>query len=100
MLQWSLGAEKVFTPDGVLNNGLQTLLLLFLFLYYIIWYCLEILMAWKVISDFLGINFGLGIFRILFEALGIFWGFYFGPHLIIPVTSNPEYPRAPAPGGL
>ena len=57
-------------------------------------------MAWKVISDFLGINFGLGIFRILFEALGIFLGFYFGPHLIIPVTSNAEYPRAPAPEGL
>ena len=28
---------------------------------------------------------------VLFEALEIFWGFDFSPHLIIPVTWNPEY---------
>jgi len=33
--------------------------------------------------DFLG---------VLLEALGIFWGFAFCPHSIIPVTRNPEYP--------
>ena len=33
-----MDVEKVFTPDGVLNNRLQTLLLLFLFfvLYYLV----------------------------------------------------------------
>ena len=39
-----------------------------------------------------GLNFGPGIFGVLFEALGIFLDFDFCPHLIIPVTWNPEYP--------
>ena len=37
---------------------------------------------------------------VLFEALGIFWGFDFSPHSIIIVTRNPEYPPPPAPLGL
>ena len=36
---------------------------------------------------------------VLFEALGIFWGFDFSPHSIIIVTWNPEYPP-PRPPGL
>ena len=39
-----------------------------------------------------GLNFGPGILGVLFEALGIFLDFDFCPHLIIPVTWNPEYP--------
>ena len=40
--------------------------------------------------DFFGINFLPGIFlQVLVEALGILFGFYFCPHLIIPVTWNP-----------
>ena len=100
MLQWSLGAEKVFTPDGVLNNGLQTLLLLFLF--FVLYYLILSGNFNGLESDiwFFGDKFWSGDFLDMFEALGIFGGFYFGPHLIIPVTSNPEYPQAPAPGGL
>lgn len=38
-----------------------------------------------------GLIFGPRIFfGGLLEALGVFWGFDFCPHLIIPV--NPEYP--------
>ena len=36
-----------------------------------------------------------GIFWVLFEALGIFLGFKFCPHSIIPVTWNPEYSPPP-----
>ena len=35
---------------------------------------------------FWGINFGPAIFWVLFEAQGIFLGFDFCPHSIIPVT--------------
>ena len=35
---------------------------------------------------FWGINFGAAIFWVLFEAQGIFLGFDFCPHSIIPVT--------------
>ena len=38
---------------------------------------------------------GMGFLGILFEALGIFLGFDFCPHSIIPVTWNPEYPMPP-----
>ena len=41
---------------------------------------------------FWGINFGPKFFWVLFEAQGILGGFDFCPHLIIPVTWNPEYP--------
>ena len=34
---------------------------------------------------FWGYNVGPGIFGVLFEALGIFWGLHFCPHSIIPV---------------
>ena len=39
-----------------------------------------------------GVNFWSRDFLGSLEALGIFWGFDFCPHLIIPVTGNPEYP--------
>ena len=61
---------------------------------YIIWCCLDIFMAWKFC------NFGPGIFLVLFEAQRTFFGFYFCPHSIIPVTWNPEYPLLGATGIL
>ena len=43
---------------------------------------------------FFGVNFWSRDFLgILLEALRIFLGFDFCPHLIIPVTWNPEYPQ-------
>ena len=42
--------------------------------------------------DFFLLNFGLGVFWVLFEALGIFLRFDFCPLSITPVTWNPEYP--------
>ena len=44
--------------------------------------------------NFEGLNFGQRIFfLVLVEALGIFWGFDFYPHSIIPATWNPECPQ-------
>ena len=40
-------------------------------------------------------KFGMEFLMVLLEALGIFLGFDFCPHLIIPVTWNPEYPPPP-----
>ena len=40
-------------------------------------------------------KFGMEFLMVLLEALGIFLGFDFCPHLIIPVTWNPEYPPSP-----
>ena len=45
-------------------------------------------LAW----DFGGVNFWSRDFLGSLEALGIFLGFDFCPHSIIPVTWNPEYP--------
>ena len=43
-------------------------------------------MAWKFGKGFFGVKFWSGDFLgVLFEALVIFWGFDFCPHLIIPV---------------
>ena len=39
-----------------------------------------------------------GYFWVLLEALGIFLGFDFCPHSIIPVNRNPEYNPPPRPG--
>ena len=36
-----------------------------------------------------------GIFLVLHFSPGIFWGFDFCPHSIIPVNRNPEYPQRP-----
>ena len=47
-----------------------------------------------------GVNFWSRDFLGSLEALGIFGGFDFCPHSIIPVTGNPEYPpwEAGVPG--
>ena len=52
-----------------------------------------------------GLNFGAGIFlAVLFESQGIFWGFVFCSHSIIPVTwsleirSTPLLSPPPPPG--
>ena len=43
-------------------------------------------------------KFGMGFVGVLMEALGIFLGFDFVPHSIIPVTWDPEYPPPPGDG--
>ena len=48
---------------------------------------------------FKALNFVPGIFGVLFEAQGIFWGVNFCPHWNIPVTWNPEYPPPHPPWG-
>ena len=47
---------------------------------------------WKF---FMARKFGMGFVGVLMEALGIFLGFDFVPHSIIPVTWDPEYPPPP-----
>ena len=50
---------------------------------------------WKF---FMARKFGMGFVGVLMEALGIFLGFDFVPHSIIPVTWDPEYTPPPGDG--
>ena len=50
-------------------------------------------------QKFYGSEMRHGIFGGLNFGAGIFLGFEFCPHSIIPVTWNQEYPHPPTPGG-
>ena len=91
---WSLENTQRDTTNLVISRdffGYSKLMFLFFVFYHLCF--LEIfIMAWKFGMGFFGGQILVQrFFGVLFEAQGIFLSFDFCPHLIIPVTWNPEY---------